>query len=272
MELNFQTVPVQELVREIVELARPQADGGGIRVEVKQEADGVEVRVDRDLLKQAVLNVVVNAMEAMPEGGELALKPAAEDTVEIRISDTGKGIPPELRDKIFRLYFTTRKEGFGHRPGDDFPDRATSRWYNRFHQRTGEGNDLLDPPADCGLIEAFDMQRAKSILAVLMAIPLAGCVLRGKPAAKTPTSPSNPVTTPASTAPAKPPALSIPQTRAQLPSPQPLPEEALATSLPPEEGPPAPPVPVVKPPPKRPQTRPGTPTAEIPVRHAARNR
>ena len=114
VELNLAMVPLQEFVGEIVELARPQADASKIRVNVEQQVEGVEVRVDRDLLKQAVLNVVVNAMQAMPEGGELRFDASAsEDTAELRISDTGSGIPPELRDKIFRLYFTTRKEGSG---------------------------------------------------------------------------------------------------------------------------------------------------------------
>jgi signal transduction histidine kinase len=114
VELNLATVPVQELLGEIVDLARPQAESAKIRVNVIQEAEGVNVRVDRDLLKQAVLNVVVNAIEAMPEGGELRFEAlAGEDTAEIRVSDTGAGIPPELREKIFRLYFTTRKEGSG---------------------------------------------------------------------------------------------------------------------------------------------------------------
>jgi hypothetical protein len=114
VELNLTTTPLHELVGEIVELARPQADAAKIRVNIIQEAEGVSVRVDRDLMKQAVLNVVVNAIEAMPEGGELRFEAlAGEDTAEIRVSDTGGGIPPELRDKIFRLYFTTRKEGSG---------------------------------------------------------------------------------------------------------------------------------------------------------------
>src|SRR5581483_7461392 len=64
--------------------------------------------------KQAVLNLVVNAIEAMPNGGELRFEASAnEDNAEIRISDTGSGIPPEVRDQIFRLYFTTKKEGSG---------------------------------------------------------------------------------------------------------------------------------------------------------------
>jgi signal transduction histidine kinase len=114
VELNLSTVFLQDLMGEIVELARPQAEAAKIEVTVVQEAEGVEVRVDRDLMKQAVLNVVVNAIEAMPSGGELRFEASAgEDTAEIRVSDTGSGIPPELREKIFRLYFTTRKEGSG---------------------------------------------------------------------------------------------------------------------------------------------------------------
>jgi signal transduction histidine kinase len=114
VELQLDNIPMQELVREIVELAQPQTTAANIRVSVRQEADGVEVRVDRDLLKQAVLNLVVNAMQAMPEGGELSFEASAsKDTAELRISDNGTGIAAELRDKIFRLYFSTKKDGSG---------------------------------------------------------------------------------------------------------------------------------------------------------------
>ena len=114
VELNLSHVPLQELVGEVVELARPQAAAAGISIDVHQEAEGAEVRIDRDLLKQAVLNIVVNAMQAMPKGGELHFESSVtEDTAEIRVSDTGPGIPQELRDKIFRLYFTTKQEGSG---------------------------------------------------------------------------------------------------------------------------------------------------------------
>jgi signal transduction histidine kinase len=114
VELNLRNVPVQELVNDIVELAKPQAAAGKILIHLEQQADGVEVRIDPDLLKQAVLNIVVNAMQAMPDGGELRFASfAAEDMAGIRITDTGPGIPEELRDKIFRLYFTTRQEGSG---------------------------------------------------------------------------------------------------------------------------------------------------------------
>jgi signal transduction histidine kinase len=114
VELQLDNVPVQELVREIVDLAGPQTAAANIQMTVHQEVDGVEVRVDRDLLKQAMLNVVVNAIQAMPEGGELHFEASAnEETAELRISDSGVGIPDELREKIFRLYFTTKRQGSG---------------------------------------------------------------------------------------------------------------------------------------------------------------
>ena len=114
VELNLANMQLDEFVRDIVDLARPQADASGIRVVEERKAEGVEVRIDRDLLKQAVLNIVVNAIEAMPAGGELRLaSSAAGDTAEIRVSDTGPGIPPDLREKIFRLYFTTKQRGSG---------------------------------------------------------------------------------------------------------------------------------------------------------------
>jgi signal transduction histidine kinase len=114
VELKLVQVPLREMLSEIVELARPQAEAGKIQVVTELEAEDVEVRVDRDLFKQAVLNVVVNAMQAMPQGGELRFVTAtANDIAEIRISDTGGGIPAELKEKIFRLYFTTKEGGSG---------------------------------------------------------------------------------------------------------------------------------------------------------------
>jgi signal transduction histidine kinase len=114
VELRMDNIPVQELVQEIVDLARPQTTAANIQVSVILEAEGVEVRVDRDLLKQAMLNVVVNAIQAMPEGGELHFEAtASEDTAELRISDSGAGISDEVGDKIFRLYFRTKQQGSG---------------------------------------------------------------------------------------------------------------------------------------------------------------
>jgi signal transduction histidine kinase len=114
VELSMTTLPVSELLEEMVALARPQAEAAGIRVMLEDDSGGAPVRVDRDLFKQAVLNVVVNAIEAMPQGGELRLAcHSSATTAEIRISDSGPGIPPALSEKIFRLYFTTKEKGSG---------------------------------------------------------------------------------------------------------------------------------------------------------------
>jgi hypothetical protein len=114
VELNYRVVPLRDVVSEIADLTRPQAEAAKIRLAVKQDAEGMDVRVDRDMFKQAVLNVVINAIQSMKDGGELRLEcSGAGDTAEIRISDTGAGIPPELREKIFRLYFTTKPGGSG---------------------------------------------------------------------------------------------------------------------------------------------------------------
>ena len=117
VELKLRRVLLQQILGEIADLARPQAAAANIRVLATPQAsaaDDVEVSVDSDLFKQAVLNVVVNAIQAMPEGGELRFEASAsQDTAEIRISDTGPGIPPDLKEKIFRLYFTTKPGGSG---------------------------------------------------------------------------------------------------------------------------------------------------------------
>ncbi len=113
VELKIVTISMQQLVEEIADLARPQAAAAGISVSVREEVEGVEVRVDRDLFKQAVLNVVVNAMQAMPGGGELRFEATSgKNGAELRISDTGPGIPGHCV-KIFSLYFSTKKDGSG---------------------------------------------------------------------------------------------------------------------------------------------------------------
>ena len=112
--LNLAEVPLSSFIDEIADLARPQAEAGSIELVVSQSSEPVAVAVDTDLVKQAVLNIVVNAIEAMPEGGRLTIESGVRgDHAEIRITDTGAGIPPEVRDNIYNLYFTTKPQGSG---------------------------------------------------------------------------------------------------------------------------------------------------------------
>jgi signal transduction histidine kinase len=120
VDLKMRETPVNAFIESLVELTRPQAAAAGVCVETGLEAKDATITADVDLLKQALLNLVVNAIEAMPEGGTLRLETQVRassngsgDEVEIRIGDTGKGIPEHLREKIFKLYFTTKPSGSG---------------------------------------------------------------------------------------------------------------------------------------------------------------
>ncbi len=114
VEMKTAEVPMDAFVSELVDLARPQAQAVGVTISVDLRTAGATIAADSDLLKQAALNIVVNAIEAMPKGGELRFESSLEgEEAELRISDSGAGIPPEKRDKIFQLYFTTKKKGSG---------------------------------------------------------------------------------------------------------------------------------------------------------------
>jgi signal transduction histidine kinase len=113
-EMKMGTVNLVGLLREILALVAPEAARVRVETSLKHWGPPALVRADRDLLKQAILNVVVNAIEAMGNGGELAISVVREqDDHVLAISDQGPGIPLKVRDKIFNLYFTTKPEGTG---------------------------------------------------------------------------------------------------------------------------------------------------------------
>jgi len=114
MDIRLEPTQLAELLKEVMEVARPQFQKSNIQLAQLLPIDVPEVYVDRALLKQAVLNLVLNAAEAMPSGGQLRLVLSRRgEMAEITVGDTGKGIPPESRQKIFQLFFTTRPGGSG---------------------------------------------------------------------------------------------------------------------------------------------------------------
>jgi signal transduction histidine kinase len=114
MDVRLEPTQLAELLREVLEVAHPQLQRAKVEVAQLLPIGIPEVFVDRDLLKQAVLNLVLNAVDAMPGGGQLQLTLSRRGEVaEITVGDTGKGIPPELRQKVFQLFFTTRPGGSG---------------------------------------------------------------------------------------------------------------------------------------------------------------
>src|ERR1700730_12852359 len=114
MDVRLEPTQLAELLREVLEIAQPQMQKANIHVAQLLPIDVPEVYVDRALLKQAVLNLVLNDREIMNGGGQLRLVPSRRgEMAEISVGDTGKGIPPEHRQKIFQLFFTTRPGGNG---------------------------------------------------------------------------------------------------------------------------------------------------------------
>jgi signal transduction histidine kinase len=114
VELVLEDVNVVESAAEILNLLEPEATQKGIEIALEHSTEEVVVKADPDLLRQAVLNVAVNAIEAMEQGGRLRIVVDKNpETCVIRIQDTGPGIPAGLRDKIFQLYYTTKPKGSG---------------------------------------------------------------------------------------------------------------------------------------------------------------
>jgi signal transduction histidine kinase len=113
-DLKLQPVGLSELVGEVVPVITSEAEQRGIAIVV--EADGApDVNGDPAMLRQAILNLALNALQAMPNGGTLRLRAEAvrRRRAKITVSDTGVGIKPEHLQRIFDLYFTTKERGSG---------------------------------------------------------------------------------------------------------------------------------------------------------------
>jgi len=113
-DLRLEEVDLRRLLEDVAQLAAPDAAQHGVIIERKLPAQRLPVKVDVDLMKQALLNVVINGVQAMPHGGTLAISALRENNVIVaEVRDQGGGIPQDVCDKIFELYFTTKKEGSG---------------------------------------------------------------------------------------------------------------------------------------------------------------
>jgi len=113
-ELQFTICDVNELVGEVLDFVGPEAQAQGVQIRRGFSPDLPQCALDVDLMKQALLNLIINAQQAMPEGGELMVRTAlAQDGVQIRVIDTGIGIPPEELDRVFQVYYSTKKSGTG---------------------------------------------------------------------------------------------------------------------------------------------------------------
>jgi PAS domain S-box-containing protein len=112
---NLRPLDINYVAAAIAELVSPDAASRNINVQLHKAPQPAMIAGDLDLIKQAVLNVVMNGVEAMSEsGGVLTIETCVKrGSVELSVSDTGPGIPPEVQNKIFNLYFSTKSRGSG---------------------------------------------------------------------------------------------------------------------------------------------------------------
>jgi signal transduction histidine kinase len=114
LELDRQPTDLNGLLEDLVDFFLPQAQAQRSRIRLRRADGPLVAPVDAPLVKQAVLNLMINALQAMPQGGELILTAARHDAqATIDVIDTGKGISPDAIDKIFQAYYTSKKGGTG---------------------------------------------------------------------------------------------------------------------------------------------------------------
>jgi signal transduction histidine kinase len=112
--LKPEPIRVADLLAETAALVEPEARRTGVRLERLVPDDLPPLTADRDRLTQVLLNLTRNALEAMPDGGRLRLEAAATPrAVTLAVTDSGPGIAPEARARLFEPYYTTKARGLG---------------------------------------------------------------------------------------------------------------------------------------------------------------
>ena len=116
-EIKLKAIQVGDVVREALDFVSPELDKNGIISRLDIEDGLPAVPVDRELFYRALLNILLNGIQVMPEGGRLAVRVGGDGSnkagVVIEISDTGPGIPEESLDQIFKPFYTDKTRGTG---------------------------------------------------------------------------------------------------------------------------------------------------------------
>ena len=114
VDLNYKPIDFNELVKQVLALVSLDANAKNVALKTVLQADQLWINGDPDLLKQAILNVINNGMEAMTEGGTLTTGTTSDGgQCQLMVSDAGPGIAREIQSRVFQLYFTTKESGSG---------------------------------------------------------------------------------------------------------------------------------------------------------------
>jgi len=112
-EPQLSAVSVSAIVEEICGSLAPQMDAQGIECTVEMvESDGVNA--DRNMMRRALLNLILNALDVMPDGGELVITACnSDESLEIEVADSGPGLDREIGARLFEPFFSTKSGGTG---------------------------------------------------------------------------------------------------------------------------------------------------------------
>lgn len=114
IDLKRTPLSLQNTIKEVIETAKADPHlSKGIRFSIEMPTEEIRLSADIDHIKTAILNLIVNALQAMQNEGTLSLALKVDETIDIAIQDTGKGIPKEDLVKLFTPFFTTKAEGHG---------------------------------------------------------------------------------------------------------------------------------------------------------------
>jgi signal transduction histidine kinase len=114
IELDRKPTELNQLLDELVDFFSPQAQLQRVQLRHRKSTNSIVANVDAKLIKQAVLNLMLNAMQAMPNGGEMILAASNGDgRAVIDVIDTGSGISAEKQAQIFQAYYSTKRGGTG---------------------------------------------------------------------------------------------------------------------------------------------------------------
>jgi signal transduction histidine kinase len=112
--LNREPAQITEVLEEVLEFLGPKFAQANVELRALLDKHLPLTSIDRNAMKQVFMNLLVNAVQAMPEGGELIVRSRLEgEHVLVEITDTGEGIPEELMEKIWQIYYSRRRTGTG---------------------------------------------------------------------------------------------------------------------------------------------------------------
>ena len=151
VEVHLKPMDLNVIVSQVIALANTEAAERGVTINKQLDPEPLVIKGDADLLKQTLLNIIINGCQAMPEGGPLKVATSrnADGSARITITDRGIGIAEEDQDRIFNLYYTTKKGGTGIGLAQAFRAMQLHGGEIRFNSQIGVGTtfEIILPAA-----------------------------------------------------------------------------------------------------------------------------